>query len=184
MKIAVTATKADLDAAVDAGFGRCACFLIVETKSMDFESVKNPNATLAGGAGIQSARLILEKGAEVVLTGNCGPNAFETLAAGGIDVVTGCSGKVREVIEAIRAGRVSPTGQPNVPGHFGTSGGPGGGQRRGRGAGVGPGAAAPQAPAGEQDLEWLKQQSKALARQLEQIQARIRQLEREGPQGR
>jgi predicted Fe-Mo cluster-binding NifX family protein len=119
MKVAVTSGEPSLDAAVDPRFGRCACFLIVETDDLTFEAVENPNVSLGGGAGIQSAQLMSEKGVAFVLTGNCGPNAFRTLAAAGVEVITGCSGTVREVVAEFRAGGLTTTGGPNVAGHFG-----------------------------------------------------------------
>ena len=79
MKVAVTATGPSLDAALDPRFGRCPCFVLVETDDMTFETVENGNSSLGGGAGIQSARLMAQKGVKAVLTGNCGPNAHETL---------------------------------------------------------------------------------------------------------
>jgi len=119
MKVAVTTGEPSLDAAVDPRFGRCACFLIVETDDLTFEAVENPNVMLGGGAGIQSAQLMSEKGVRFVLTGNCGPNAYRTLSAAGIPVITGCSGPVRDVVAEFQAGGLSATGGPNVEGHSG-----------------------------------------------------------------
>ena len=81
MKVVVTTEGPDLDSRVDPRFGRCACFLFVEIDDLSFEAVENPNMALGGGAGIQSAQLGSEKGAEVVITGNVGPNAYRTLEA-------------------------------------------------------------------------------------------------------
>ena len=141
MKIAVTADGPDLDSRVDPRFGRCAYFVLVEQEDMSFEAVENPNASLGGGAGIQSAQLVSEKGAEVVLTGNCGPNAYSTLQAAGIQVVVGATGTVSEALEAFKSGSIGPAGEPNVQSHFGTGGGRGmgGGQGRGGGPGMGGG---------------------------------------------
>ena len=119
MKIAITATGANLEASVDPRFGRCACFLVVETDDLSFEAVENPNVALGGGAGIQSAQLVASKGVTHVLTGNCGPNAHQTLSAAGIVIVVGCSGVVRDVIEQYKAGQFAATGEPNVASHFG-----------------------------------------------------------------
>ena len=83
MKIAITATGLTLDANLDPRFGRCAYFLVVDTNTMEFEAVENPNVALGGGAGIQSAQLMAAKDVKFVLTGNCGPNAHETLSAAG-----------------------------------------------------------------------------------------------------
>jgi len=119
MKIVVTATEPSLDGAVDPRFGRCPYFVIVETDDLAFEAVDNPNLTLGGGAGIQSAQLMDQKGVRFVLTGNCGPNAYRTLAAAGIEVIIGCSGLIRDVVEQFKAGRLNAADKANVVGHFG-----------------------------------------------------------------
>jgi len=119
MKVAVTSRGTTLDDQVDPRFGRCANFVIVETDDMSCEAVANSNAAAGGGAGIQSAQLVADKDAETVLTGNCGPNAFRTLAAAGIGVVIGATGTVREAVEAYKSGRLKATGGPNVESHAG-----------------------------------------------------------------
>jgi predicted Fe-Mo cluster-binding NifX family protein len=155
MRVAVTATEPTLDAAVDPRFGRCPCFLIVETDDMSCEAFDNANQALGQGAGIQSARLMADRGVQYVLTGNCGPNAHQALSAAGISVIVGCAGTVRDVVEQFTAGQLTPTDQPNVAGHAGmsdpsrptpdplappqTAPGPGGGTGMGRGRGMGRG---------------------------------------------
>ncbi len=126
MRIAVTAVEPQLDAAMDPRFGRCPLFLLVETDSLSFEAIDNANQALGQGAGIQSARLLAERGVKCVLTGNCGPNAHQTLSAAGIDVVVGCAGTVRQVVEQYKAGQLTPAATANVPGHsgLGASGAP------------------------------------------------------------
>ncbi|HEV57643.1 MAG TPA: dinitrogenase iron-molybdenum cofactor biosynthesis protein [Phycisphaerales bacterium] len=120
MKIAVTAQGPDLDAAVDPRFGRAAYFLLVDTETMDFSLMENEASQAAGGAGVSAAQAVIDAGAEAVLTGNCGPNAFRTLKAGGVSVYTGVSGTVREAIEGYVAGRFSPDAGANVQSHHGT----------------------------------------------------------------
>ena len=122
MKVAITATGPSLDAAMDPRFGRCACFVIVETDDMSFEAIGNANGSLGGGAGIQSAQLMAQKGAKAVLTGNCGPNAYETLSAAGIDVVVGCSGTVFEVVGRFQSGQLRAALAPNVASHSNLTG--------------------------------------------------------------
>lgn len=125
MNIAITATEPSLDAKVDPRFGRCPYFLIVDTDTMKFEALENPNMMLGGGAGIQSAQLMAGKGVQFVLTGNCGPNAYQTLSATGIEVIIGCSGAVADVVEQFKAGQLNTTGQPNVASKSGIAGAPG-----------------------------------------------------------
>ena len=97
-------------------------FVLVETDDMTFEAVENGNASLGGGAGIQSAQLMAQKGVKAVLTGNCGPNAHQTLRAAGIDVVVGCSGTVSEVVERFKSGQLRAAPAPNVATHAGMGG--------------------------------------------------------------
>ena len=119
MKIAVTATEPSLDGTVDPRFGRCSYFLIVDVDQGSFEAIENSNAALGGGAGIQSAQTIAAQGAKVLLTGMCGPNAFRTLSAAGIQVVPGCSGTVRAALEQFKTGGLKATNEPTVPAHSG-----------------------------------------------------------------
>jgi len=128
MKIAITANGPALDAAIDPRFGRCQYFIIVDAETMQFEVLENSGAMAGGGAGISTAQMIAGKGVEAVLTGNCGPNAYEVLGAAGIKVVTGVSGKVQQAIEDYRSGKLKATSQPNVPGHFGMGRGMGRGR--------------------------------------------------------
>jgi predicted Fe-Mo cluster-binding NifX family protein len=123
MRIAISATGRTLDAPLDPRFGRCPTFVLVETDDMSFEAIDNGNSSLGGGAGIQSAQLMAQKGVKTVLTGNCGPNAHETLSAAGIDVIVGCRGTVSEVVAQFTAGQLRPARGPNVDGHAGMGGG-------------------------------------------------------------
>jgi len=121
MKIAVTSTGPTLNDSVEARFGRCAYFLIVDTDTMRCEPIENPNIALGGGAGIQSAQLMSEKGVTAVLTGNCGPNAFNVFGQAGIQVIVGVSGPVRNAVEQFESGAFSSTLGPNVASHFGVT---------------------------------------------------------------
>ena len=122
MKIAISATGSNLDAEVDPRFGRCQHFIIADTDTLQFEVMENSSAAASGGAGISAAQTILGKGVKAVLTGNCGPNAYQVLSSAGIDIVTGVSGKIKDAIESYKSGKFQASSQPNVPGHFGTGG--------------------------------------------------------------
>jgi len=154
MRIAISASGSTLDAEVDPRFGRCQYFIIADPETMEFEAVDNSSAMAAGGAGISAAQMIADKGVEAVLTGNCGPNAYQVLSSAGIPIITGVSGKVKDVIQGYQAGQFKASSRANVPDHFGTGGGPGagaagpgmgggmsmgGGMGRGMGGGMGMG---------------------------------------------
>ncbi len=157
MKVAISALAPGLDAEVDPRFGRCQHFVIVDPESMEFETLDNSSAMAAGGAGISTAQTIADKGVGVVLTGNCGPNAYQALSAAGVQVVTGASGRIRNAVEAYKAGKLQPNAQPSVGSHYGA--GMGGARGIGRGTGramVSRGD--PQATNPEEEIETLKSQ--------------------------
>ena len=119
MKICVTAEGDNLDSTVDPRFGRCQYFIVVDSDTLEFEAIQNPNRGTMGGAGIQSAQLIAGKEAKAVLSGNIGPNAFQTLQAAGVEIITGVSGKVKEAIEQYKQGKLKSTQGPSVNSKFG-----------------------------------------------------------------
>jgi len=202
MKIVLSASTPDLSSSVDPRFGRCAYFLFVDSETMQFEAIENPNVAAPGGAGIQSAQLVAKKGANVLLTGSCGPNAFQTLQAAGVEVVVGVTGTVQEAVQQYKSGQLQAAAQPNAPSHFGMGmgggmgrgmgGGMGGGMGRGMGRGMGPGmgyGTPPQTPgmpspspgtqvSPEEELKYLIQQSENLRQHMENITKRIEELKK------
>lgn len=203
MKIAISASNPDLSSPVDPRLGRCPFFIFIDPETMEFEAVENPNVASASGAGIQTAQFIANKGAKTVLTGSCGPNAFQTLQAAGVEVIVGVTGTVEEAAQQYKSGQFQATAQPNVPPHSGMGmgggmgrgmgGGMGRGMGRGmgggmgRGMGYGPQFQAPFAPPSsanmpqlspEEELQYLKQQAEILGQQMENITQRIKELEK------
>ena len=134
-----------LNASVDMRFGRCRAFTIVKIQNgriVEVTALENPAMMAGGGAGIQAAQQIGNAGAQVVLTGNMGPNASSALQSLGITVYLGASGTVESAINAYLNGQLQQTSSANVPSHFGMGrggGGGGGGRGMGRGGGGGGG---------------------------------------------
>ena len=119
MKIAVTSKGTDIDSAVDPRFGRAAYILIVDTETFDFEVLDNQeNVNALKGAGIQAASMVSKKGAEVLLTGFCGPNAFKAMAAAKIGVANDASGSIKEAIQAYLDGKLPLADEANVEGQW------------------------------------------------------------------
>jgi predicted Fe-Mo cluster-binding NifX family protein len=131
MKIAISSTGKDLNSQIDPRFGRCQYFLFVDPETMEFEELENEGSMASGGAGVQAAQLITQKGARALITGNLGPNAASALSASGIKVYLVPGGMVKDVIEGYRAGSLQEASGATVPPHFGMGGGRGMGGRRG-----------------------------------------------------
>ena len=119
MKLAITAKGPELDSQVDPRFGRAQYIIVVDEDSLDFEAVDNSaNANAFKGAGIQAATMISEKGAQILLTGYCGPKAFQVLEAAEIKVASDVSGTVREAIMAHKSGTLPYTDSANAEAHW------------------------------------------------------------------
>ncbi len=188
MKIAVSSDGTDLEALASPVFGRCAAFVFVETETMAFEAVANPALTSPSGAGIQAAQLVIERGAQAVITGHVGPNAYAVFASAGVRVYPFANGTVRQAVEAFKAGHLQPVAGASAPAHggLGMGGGRGPGMDGGRGAGVAaaalPSAAPPpaEADAREQGLAALGEQLAAARGQLAQVLEGLDRLEQHG----
>ncbi len=103
MKVAVTAKGKTLQDVVDPRFGRAMFIILVDTESMEIEVIDNSaNSNAFKGAGIHVASMICERGAEALLTGYCGPNAYRTASTGGVKVVSDVSGTVEEAVHKFK----------------------------------------------------------------------------------
>ncbi len=119
MKIAITSKGTNLDAQVDPRFGRAAYIIVVETETLAFEVIDNAeNKNAFKGAGIQAASSICDKGAKVLLTGFCGPNAFKTLNAAEVRVANDATGTIQDAIDQFKAGNFKFAQEANTNGHW------------------------------------------------------------------
>jgi predicted Fe-Mo cluster-binding NifX family protein len=130
MKIAVSVTGKDLNSQIDPRFGRCQFFILIDPETMEFEAFDNEGLMASGGAGVQAAQLITQKGARALITGNLGPNAASALSASGIKVYLVPGGTVKDVIEEYKMGSLREASGATVPPHFGMGGGQGMGRGR------------------------------------------------------
>lgn len=119
MKVAVTSQGKELANEVDPRFGRAKWFLVVDTETGESEPYDNAlNLNAAQGAGIQTAKNIADWGAEAVVTGNVGPNAFKTLQAANIKIFLTDKSTVQDAIDAFKAGDLKEVDRANVEGHW------------------------------------------------------------------
>ena len=106
MKIAVP-TRANR---VDDHFGHCesyTVFTVDNKKIIHEETVKSPE-----GCGCKSniAVILKEKGVKIMLAGNMGAGAYGMLFQHGIEVVRGCNGQPKEVVESFLTGSLNDSG--------------------------------------------------------------------------
>jgi len=99
MKICITSSGNNLDSPVDSRFGRCGYFIIWDDANGSFEAIANPNIDAGSGAGIQSAQLVVNQGAAVVISSDVGPKAEAVFKTANVKIITGASGTVKGAIE-------------------------------------------------------------------------------------
>lgn len=100
MEICISSYGPTLDSRVQQIFGRCSYFIFVDPKSMECEAVPNPNASSSYDAGIQSAKLVADRGVSAVLSGCVGAAAEPILDAADVEIMFVGRGTVREAMEA------------------------------------------------------------------------------------
>lgn len=107
MKLAVP-SKGDL---VDDHFGHCEFFSVytVENAQIISETRINPPA----GCGCKSdiAQELARQGVSLMLAGNMGQGAVNKVSSAGIEVIRGCSGNTRELVESYINGKIKDSGE-------------------------------------------------------------------------
>ncbi|MFW6152476.1 MAG: NifB/NifX family molybdenum-iron cluster-binding protein [Verrucomicrobiota bacterium] len=121
MKIVVTSLGESLDSPIDQRFGRARFFVVYDLDNGNWSAHDNKqNLQAAQGAGVQAAQHVVNLGADAVITGHCGPKAFKTLSAGGIDIYQEASGSVQDAIDAFSAGKLDKSNRADVETGFGS----------------------------------------------------------------
>lgn len=108
MKIAISSKGESLESEVDARFGRCPYFIIVEIKQDEIKSskvFKNTATAHQRGAGPTAAELVANQGVKTVITQNIGPRAVSAMRELGIKVYKS-SGLIKEVVQKFISGEL------------------------------------------------------------------------------
>lgn len=119
MRIAISTEGEDTMAVVDQRFGRAKGFIIYDTETNETVYVDNKqNLDAAQGAGIQSAKTVIDAGADAVITGNVGPKAFTTLDAAGVKIYLSKDENVSNAIDKFNKDELELISTSNVEGHW------------------------------------------------------------------
>ncbi len=119
MKVAITTAGTDLSAPVELRFGRATSFLIYDTETKEYTVMDNSQQlNAAQGAGIQAAQAVVNAGAKALISGHCGPKAFQVLQMGKIDIYLAQGGSVGDALKALEEGSLEKTSGADVEGHW------------------------------------------------------------------
>ena len=114
MKIAITTNGTDLQSSLDPRFGRCPYFLLVDPETLECRATPNPGASAGGAAGIKAAQALTGLGAKILITGQCGPNAFSILEAAGIKIMQAPVASAGKVVEMYKRGELAAINTPGA----------------------------------------------------------------------
>ncbi len=119
MKLIVTSKGKTLGDAVDPRFGRAAYFIVIDSETGAFEAHDNTqNMNAAQGAGIQAAQNAVELGGDAIISGHCGPKAFQVLSSAGVKMFNTSAKTVGEALEQFRSGSLVEAKSSDVQGHW------------------------------------------------------------------
>ncbi len=112
MLIAISAQGDTLEAPLDLRLGRAARFLLIDSDNDTFRVLETGAADIGHGAGIQTAQTLIKAGVKAVVSGDCGPKAFQVFQAANIPIFSASGGTVREALQAYKARTLPQIGQP------------------------------------------------------------------------
>ncbi|KUG24355.1 hypothetical protein ASZ90_005820 [hydrocarbon metagenome] len=96
---------------IDEHFGHCEYFTIFTIDSQKKITAEEKIPSPAGcGCKSNIAQTLAEKGVALMLAGNMGQGAVNVLGNNGIQVLRGCSGNVKDVVERWLAGNLKDSG--------------------------------------------------------------------------
>ena len=84
MIVIISSQQDSIESQVNERFGRSPFLIRVDTETMAWKAIENPGTQQAHGAGVASAQLVIDENADVVLSGDFGPNASTALKAAGV----------------------------------------------------------------------------------------------------
>ena len=120
MKIIISASNHNLDQPFNPRFGRAEYFMLYDSETKEWKALQNSAINASGGAGTQAVQFIAQNGAEVVISGRFGPNAFIALEAAGAKAYVAKSGTVAEVLQQYLDGQLEQINQASGPGFHGS----------------------------------------------------------------
>jgi len=122
MKLAISISGKTLDSPFDSRFGRAAAFCIVNVETKEWKAYENPALSASGGAGVQAAQFVAKQGAQAIVSGAFGPNAFDTLAAAEIEMYLAPGNEAHsttEILDMFEAGQLTKAEAATHDGYHG-----------------------------------------------------------------
>jgi predicted Fe-Mo cluster-binding NifX family protein len=107
MRIIIPVNENKQDTSVCTSFGRAPYYLLYDTENNTTEYIANPAFQTQSGAGVKAAQLVVDQGANALLTVRCGQNAATVLNAAEVEIYKTMFDGAAENLEAFQKGNLS-----------------------------------------------------------------------------
>lgn len=107
MKIAIPVDENMMNTKVCVSFGRAPFFYVYDTTKKQGDFLVNGAAAAQGGAGVKAAQIIVDSGANVLITPRCGENAADVFKAAQIKLYKNSSESIEDNLKAYRDGSLN-----------------------------------------------------------------------------
>jgi len=107
MKIIAPVESKSLDVNISSFFGRSPFFVLYDTQNDSYEFIDNSAVASLGGAGTKAAQVLVDSGANALITYSCGENAARVLNAADITIYKAEEGSVKDNIAKYKSGELS-----------------------------------------------------------------------------
>ncbi len=118
MIIGISSTGNSMQSALDMRFGRCSFFAIYDTDTKTAKFVENAAVSASGGAGTAASQVMIDNDAEIIITGNMGPNAYGVFSGSDIKVYRCASISLENAIQLFLDSKLEPISNAG-PAHAG-----------------------------------------------------------------
>jgi predicted Fe-Mo cluster-binding NifX family protein len=108
-KVAVATTGPGLFYPVAAQFGASPYFIVFDPGQSAYNVVANPNANDVTGKGVQTGQYMVDLGVSNVIAGSFNQSAIHTLHTLRVNVYSGVTGMVQDMLGIYMAGQLAPT---------------------------------------------------------------------------
>jgi predicted Fe-Mo cluster-binding NifX family protein len=115
LKICISSIQSKDDSVIDKRFGRCPFFAIYDSETKKFEFVENSGANESHGAGLKAAQIIVDKGVEVMITGQIGPNAMKALNSANVNLFEIMGNTIMEQVKYYQENKLTKIDTPSTP---------------------------------------------------------------------
>lgn len=107
MKIVIPVDENKQETKVCASFGRAPYYMVYDTESKTTEYISNSAAQAQSGAGVKAAQLVVDSGADALLTVRCGQNAADVLKAAEMKIYKTEFAEAAENLAAFQEGKLA-----------------------------------------------------------------------------